>query len=131
MFSFFKRKSPTESTPVASSMSPWELSEDEQLLDQIGEYTYAKLKRMKVNLNRRKFKDKEGRALSIGQVAQRLHKAKPHMPLHHIEDSVMSWLEEAYEPEGITDGDMEEEAQLKIEAWLEAHDQARQTSEIS
>lgn len=50
------------------------------------------------------------------------------MPVEDIEDSVMSWLVEAYEPAGITDGDMEEEAQLKIEAWLEAHEETRQAS---
>ncbi len=42
----------------------------------------------------------------------------------------MSWLVEACEPEGITYGDMEVEAQLKIEAWLEAHKESCQTSEI-
>lgn len=52
------------------------------------------------------------------------------MPVEDIEDSVTSWLVEAYEPEGIIDGDMEEEAQLKIEAWLEAHEEIRQASEI-
>ncbi len=129
MFSFFKRKANTESAPPASSMGMWELSEDEQLLDQIGEYTYAKLEAMKVDLERRKFKSKDGKALSIGQVAQRLHKTKPHMPIQYIEDSVMSWLEEAYMPEDITDGDEEEEAQMKIEAWLEAHEEARQDTE--
>jgi len=130
MFSFFKRKAHTEFTPTDSSMSMWVLSEDERQLDQIGEYVYAKLNRMKVDLKHRQFKGKDGKALSIDQVAQRLHKAKPHMPAHHIEDSVMGWLEEAYEPEGITDGDMEEEAQMKIDAWLEAHEQTRQASEI-
>ncbi len=53
------------------------------------------------------------------------------MPIQYIEDSVMSWLEEAYMPDDITDGDEEEEAQMKIEAWLEAHEEARQASEIS
>lgn len=129
MFSFFKRKAHADSTSASTPMCPWELTEDEQLLDQIGEYTYAKLEKMKVDLKLEKFKAKDGKALSIGQVAQQLHQAKPHMPLHHIEDSVMSWLEEAYEPEGITDGDMEEAVQLKIEAWLEAYEETRQTSE--
>lgn len=130
MFGFFTRKAHADTTPASTPMNPWELSEDEQLLDQIGEYTYAKLEKMKVDLKHETFKAKDGNALSISQVAQRLHQAKPHMPLHHIEDSVMSWLEEAYEPEGIIDGDMEEAAQLKIEAWLEAHEEARQLSEI-
>lgn len=129
MFSFFKRKA-TDAVSAASSISPWELSEDEQWLDQIGEYTYSKLEGLKVNLKQRKFIWRGGRALDIGQVAKRLHKSRPDMPVDLIEDSVMSWLEEAYEPEGITDGDMEEQAQLDIEAWLEAHDDARQVSEI-
>ena len=134
MFGFFKRKAHTDSTPVAMEMSPWQMSEEEEeeeeLIDQIGEYTYAKLERMKVDLKGHKFKAKDGKALSIDQVARRLHRAKPHIPLLHIEDSVMSWLEEAYEPEGITDGDMEEEAQMKIETWLEAHEEARQISSV-
>ncbi len=130
MFSFFKRKTRIEPTPTVSSVGMWELSEEDALLDQIGVYTYDKLDTLKVDLKRRKFIWKDGKALSIDQVARRLHKAKSHMPVEDIEDSVMSWLVEAYEPEGITDGDMEEEAQLKIEAWLEAHEETRQTSEI-
>ena len=43
----------------------------------------------------------------------------------------MSWLEVAYMPEDITDGDEEEDVQIKIEAWLDAHEQARQTSGVS
>jgi len=42
----------------------------------------------------------------------------------------MSWLEEAYEPEGIAGGDMEEAAQMKIRAWLEAHEETRKCSEV-
>ena len=42
----------------------------------------------------------------------------------------MSWLEETYEPESIVDGDIGEEAQMKIEAWLEAHEETRQSTEI-
>ncbi len=130
MFSFFKRKARTEPTPTVSPASMWELSEEDELLDQIGVYTYDKLETLKVDLKRRKFIGKDGKALNIDQIAQRLHKAKPHMPVEDIEDSVMSWLVEAYEPEGITDGDMEEEAQLQVEAWLEVHEETRQPSEI-
>ncbi len=39
------------------------------------------------------------------------------MPVNDIEDSVMSWLVEAYEPEGMSDRYMEEETQLKNEGW--------------
>ena len=84
MFSFFKRKAHAESNATVPSISMWELSEEQQLLDQIGDYMYAKLEAMKVDLKRRKFKGKDGKALSIGQVAQRLHKAKPHMPIQYI-----------------------------------------------
>ncbi len=40
----------------------------------------------------------------------------------------MEWLEETYEPEGITDGDMEEAAQLKVEAWMAAHEESSELS---
>ncbi len=42
----------------------------------------------------------------------------------------MSWLVETYEPEGMTDGDMEEEARVKIKAGLETHEETRQASEF-
>lgn len=129
MFNFFKRKPSAESTQTTPPLGMWQLSEDEQLLEEIGEYTYDRLERMKVDLKRRKFRDKDGKKYDIGQIAQRLHAAKPNMPTEDIEVSVMSWLEEAYEPEGITDGDQEEQAQLQIEAWLESHEEARQESE--
>ncbi len=117
MFSFFKRKERQTQTP---RLGPWELSQDEQLLDQIGEYTYDTLDALKVNLKRRKIIWKDGKALNIDEVAQRLHETQPRMPVSDIEGSVISWLEEAYDPPGITDGDMEEEVQLEIEAWLQA-----------
>lgn len=50
------------------------------------------------------------------------------MSAEAIEISVMSWLEEAHEPESITDGDHEEQAQLKFDACLESHEEARQES---
>ncbi len=129
MFSFFKRKASAESTPTIAPMSPWELSEEDQLLEEIGEYTYAKLEKVGVDLEHRKFIWKKGKALSIDQVAQRLHTAKPHMPVDDIEDSVTSWLEEAYLPDDITDGDEEERILMQVQGWLEAHEVTRQISE--
>ena len=129
MFSFFKRKASAESTPTIAPMSPWELSEEDQLLEEIGEYTYAKLEKVRVDLEHRKFIWKKGKALSIDQVAQRLHTAKPHMPVDDIEDSVTSWLEEAYLPDDITDGDEEERILMQVQGWLEAHEVTRQISE--
>lgn len=78
MFKFFKRKAHTE--PTASPASVWELSEEDELLDQIGVYTYDKLDTLKVDLERRKFIWKDGKALTIDQVAQRLHKANRTCP---------------------------------------------------
>ncbi len=82
-----------------------------------------------MDLEHRKFIWKKGKALSIDQVAQRLHTAKPHMPVDDIEDSVTSWLEEAYLPDDITDGDEEERILMQVQGWLEAHEVTRQISE--
>jgi hypothetical protein len=130
MFGFFKRKAQADSTVTSEALGPWGLSEDEALLEQVSEYTYVQLDRLKVDLGNQKFKTKDGEALGIGELAQRLRSGKPDMPLQHIEDSIMSWLEEAFEPEGILDGDMEEAAEMAVAAWLEAYEEDRSKSEI-
>ncbi len=122
MFGFFKRKLTPSANDMTSS-DPWTLSEDEQLEDDVGVYTYDALERIKVDVKRRKFIWKGGKKLSIEQVAERLHKAKPDMPLEYIEDAVIGWLEEASMPGDLDDGDAEHEHQERIEAWIEAHNE--------
>ncbi len=118
MFRLLTRKARTEPAPTVSLLGMWELSEEIKLLDKFGAYSYAKLETLKVDLKRQISIWKDGKARSIVQVAQRLNMAKPHVP---IEDSVMSGLVEAYEPEGITDGNMEEDALLRSKPdWKQA-----------
>jgi len=129
MFNFFKRKAHTQPATEVAPLGPWELSEKDKLLEEIGAYTYDKLETLRVDLKARKFIWKNGDALSIDQLAQRLQKAKPNMPVDDIEDSVTDWLGEAYLPDDITDGDEEERVILEVQAWVEAHQQSRQISD--
>lgn len=127
MFGFLKRLLlKTDSTP--STVDPWSLSEDEQLIDDVGVYTYDALEHVKLDIKRHKFIWKGGKKLSIDQVAERLHQAKPDMPLELIENDVMEWLGEASMPEDLADGDEEERWQNQIEAWVDAHTEKRKSS---
>jgi len=127
MFGFLKRLLlQTDSTP--STVDPWALSEDEQLIDDVGVYTYDALEHVKVDIKRRKFIWNGGKKLSIDEVAVRLHQAKPDMPLELIENDVMEWLGEASMPEDLADGDEEERWQNQIEAWVDSHAEKRESS---
>lgn len=127
MFGFLKRLM-THADSRSSTMDPWVLSEDEQLIDDVGVYTYDKMEHVKVDVKRRKFIFKGGKKLSINQVAERLHQANTDMPLELIEDAVMEWLTEASMPDDLADGDAEDQWIHQTEAWVEAHTEKRDTS---
>lgn len=124
MFGFLKRLM-THADTRSSTMDPWALSEDEQLIDHVGVYTYDELEHVKVDIKRRKFIFKGGKKLSINQVAERLHQANTDMPLELIEDAVMEWLTEASMPDDLADGDAEDQWIHHTEAWVEAHSKKR------
>lgn len=128
MFSFFNKKTHTPPSTQFALPGPWVLSENDQLLEEIGEYTSNKLETMCADFEASKSICKNGDALSISQLSKRLHETKLNMPVENTEDSITDWLIEAYSPEDIADGDEEERIFLEVEAWVEAHRQPYQIS---
>jgi len=63
-------------------------------------------------------------ALSILELAQRIHDEEPSMPVDEIDACVIQWLEQSYWPEGLSETKMEK-LQLKIEDWIEEHENTR------
>ncbi len=126
MFGLLKRLM-ARADSKALTIDPWVLSEEEQLIDDVGVYTYDALERVKVDVKRHKFVWKGGKKLSINQVAERLHQANTDMPLELIEDAVMQWLTEASMPDNLADGDAEDDWIHQTEAWVEAHTEKRDT----
>jgi len=61
----------------------------------------------------------DGKHLSIAQTAQRIH-LKSKLPLPQIESHVIGWLEMNYEPEGLSDQQMDE-FETMIDNWIRDH----------
>ena len=128
MFGFFKRRPPVSLELDGASIeamfdeanSPSELE-----YERISEHTSDILDNLKVDIKLRKFIWNDGTALSITQLAQRIHDADPSMPIDEIDLCVIQWLEQSYCPEGTSEAKMEL-LQLKIEDWIEEHENNQQ-----
>lgn len=121
MFGLFKKKTGLAAEPGVSAAGWMRLSEDEELIDRVDEYTYTKLDRLKVDLEKRVFIWKATEPLTIEQLSQRLHSKNTVMPQELVEASVINWLEEAYMPDDIEDGDEEQAAMDAIEMWIDEY----------
>ena len=63
----------------------------------------------------------DGARLSIEETARRIH-AQSAMPLDSIQSHVVGWLEVTYEPEGLTEHQMEEFERL-IDQWIAPYEE--------
>ena len=128
MFGLFKRRQPVTldlDTASIEAMFDEANSPEEREYERISEHTSDLLDTLKVDVKRRKFIWKDGTQLSIIELTQRIHDAEPSMPVDEIDACVTNWLEGAYWPEGISEAKMEK-LQVKIEHWLEQHENERQ-----
>jgi len=66
----------------------------------------------------------DGKRLSIAQTAHRIH-SQSKLPLSPIESHVIGWLEMHYEPEGLSEPQMEEFENM-IDAWIRDHQNSQQ-----
>lgn len=123
MFGFFKRKEPTDAR-ILEAMFDEANSAEEREYERISEYTSELLDTLKVDVKRRKFIWKNGTALSISELAGRIHQREPSMPVDEIDTCITRWLEEAYWPDGVSEAGMEK-LQARIEDWIEAHENLR------
>lgn len=128
MFGFFKRRQPVTLELDAASIEAMfdeANSPEEREYERISEHTSDLLDTLKVDVKRRKFIWRDGTALSIVELTQRIHDAEPSMPVDEIDACVTHWLEEAYWPEGLSEEKMEK-LQIKIEDWIEQHENERE-----
>lgn len=128
MFGFFKRRKPVTlelDAATIEAMFDEANSPEEREYERISEHTSDLLDTLKVDVKRRKFIWKDGTALSIVELTQRIHDIEPSMPVEVIDECVTHWLEQAYWPEGVSEARMEK-LQLKIENWIEEHENERE-----
>ena len=65
----------------------------------------------------------DGQRLSITETARRIH-SQSDLPFSEIESYIIGWLEMHYEPEGLTEQQMEQFENM-IDNWIDEHHQAR------
>ncbi|ASJ73891.1 hypothetical protein [Granulosicoccus antarcticus] len=128
MFGFFKRCKPVtlelDSATIEAMFDEVNLP-DEREYERISEHVADLLDTLKVDINNRKFVWKNGTALGITELTQHIHNAEPAMAVDEVDMCITHWLEEAYCPEGISEGQMEK-LQVKIENWIEDHQNERE-----
>jgi len=120
MFGFFKRKPREVDQQISGAMFDEIDQEHEELMARISDYLDARLERMKVDVRRRRFVTRSGKAMDIGALARSVHNKKPDMPIDDIEQCVIDWLEQSYCPEGLSEEEMEKQEE-RVERWIEAH----------
>lgn len=128
MFGFFKRRQPVTLDLDAASIEAMfdeANSPEEREYERISEHTSDLLDTLTVDVKHRKFIWKDGTQLSIIELTQRIHNAEPSMSIDNIDACVTSWLEQAYWPEGMSEAKMEK-LQIKIENWIEQHENERE-----
>ena len=128
MFGFFKRRQPVTPDLDAASIEAMfdEVNSSvEREYERISEHTSDLLDTLKVDVKHRKFIWKDGTQLSIIELTQRIHDTEPSMPVDEIDVCVTNWLEQAYWREGISEAKMEK-LQVKIENWIEQHENERE-----
>ncbi len=128
IFGFFTRRKPVTlelDNATIEAMFDELNSPEEREYERISEHTSDLLDTLKVDVKHRKFIWKDGTALGIAELTQRIHNAEPTMPVDEIDACVTQWLEEAYCPEGFSEVRMEK-LQTKIEDWIEDHQYNRE-----
>ena len=71
----------------------------------------------------------DGKRLSITQTARRIHKQSK-LPLQKIKSHVVSWLEMHYEPEGLSEQQMNEFENM-IDVWIQEYQNSQQAGDDS
>jgi len=124
MFGFFRRKQ-NDAEPIDGATWGNIDQDHEQLLVDITHHLDARLSRMRVDVTHRRFVPRQGKPMGITELACSVHVDKPGMPVEVVEECLIDWLEQSYWPKGMSEEKMERQ-QVKIDAWIEAHWQARE-----
>jgi hypothetical protein len=94
----------------------WLNSEDGQLSEEALFEVMDSLEGCSVDPQQKVIVFEDGERLSINQTARRIHNQSM-LPLDKIESHVVGWLEMHYEPEGLSEQQMQQFENL-IDAWI-------------
>ena len=95
----------------------WLDSEDGQLSEEALFEVMDSLEACSVDPDERVIVFDDGKRLSINETARRIHKQSK-LPLDKIESHVIGWLQMHYEPEGLSEQQMQQLENL-IDAWIQ------------
>jgi hypothetical protein len=71
----------------------------------------------------------DGKRLSITQTARRIHKQSK-LPLQKIESHVVGWLQMHYEPQGLSEQQMDDFENM-IDVWIQEYQNSQQAGDDS
>lgn len=109
-----------ESNPFIDGFLAWWDSPEGELCEEILEIAGPLLKNVDVDARNRALIWDNGKRLSIGESARRIHRKYPELPLDLIEEHVIAWLEMDYAPESYSPEQLDELDRL-TEAWIDDH----------
>ena len=116
-----KRKSQgPENEGFPDGLLQWLTSPEVDVYDQAIYAVTDSLKGSSVDPDHRVIIWSDGKRLSIKQTARRIQR-RSKLPLSQIECYVVGWLETGYEPQGLTEKQMEQFESL-IEDWVRDHE---------
>ena len=116
-----KRKSQKlENEGFPDGLLQWLTSPEVDVYDQAIYAVTDSLKGSSVDPDHRVIIWSDGKRLSIKQTARRIQR-RSKLPLSQIECYVVGWLETGYEPQGLTEKQMEQFESL-IEDWVRDHE---------
>ena len=107
----------------------WHDSEEGQLSEEALFAVMDSLEACSVDPQQKVIVFDDGERLSINETARRIHN-QSRLPLDKIESHVIGWLEMHYEPENLSEQQMEQFENL-IEAWIHDHQNSQQSSNDS
>jgi hypothetical protein len=115
-----RAKSPLEDNPVIDGFLEWmDAPEGQQSIEAL-DLVFATLEHAGVDARQRRIVWADGKRLSIGQSAARIHAGHPGVPRDLIETHVLGWLESCA-PATYSERQIAELDRL-IEPWLDDHE---------
>jgi len=115
-----RRSQKPENEAFPDGLLQWLFSPEVDIYDQAIYAVSDSLKGSSVDPDQRVIVWSDGKRLSIKQTARRIQR-RSKLPLSQIECYVVGWLENVYEPQGLTEKQMERFESL-IEDWVRDHE---------
>jgi hypothetical protein len=114
---------------VQDDFFQWLDSEDGQLSEEALFEVMDSLEACSVDPQHRVIVWGDGKRLSITQTAQRIHRQSK-LPFHKIESHVIGWLQMHYEPQGLSEQQMDDFENM-IDVWIQEYQNPQQAGDES